>query len=1237
MKRPPRRFVSLGLFQLEERRLLSGPGLSGTWLGQDGHDLVGSSSVPGPDGVQDMHIAISGLPANRTVVFADVQGLGGGDWEYNGPFGPWAAALVRTAGSTSADLYLEPYQVETGRPFSVQFRYDDGTTDGFWVTGGTADPNLRMPDAALQVQWIGQDGHDLAGPGPAVGPDGIQDVHLALAHLSAGVGVSSVDVIGPNAEAWSYGTNLEGNANAELVPNASDPSQVDLYFDPLGNLAGQTLSVTIDYANGKTDSAQVVAGSTDPNLRMPAPPPVQATWEAVTAQWLGQDGLNLVAPGDVHVRLGGLPSGRTIVAASLSDVVGASWVYQPQAVSGFYADPYALPLGLKTVAGKTGQVDLSFPPARDETGTALTLRLQFSDGSTGLATFAGGFEDPGLRSPFPAATAVVAHPGDDLNALANHFGSVHLSAGTYNLSQPLVLNNPVTITADPGATLLFSQPSGSAPWTAAIKINRGHTSLLGFAVRFATPVNWNQNTNYGPAVIGTTDNFDPAVNDPRAGLLIANMNLQSPPASSAWEEAPRLIRVATATSGTIAGNILKGGTTEFLGGPWRIVNNVYQGTVPDTYSSAAFAGHNTHDLVLEGNTASPVGPSGKTWRFLVLTSSGASDLIANNTVTGIGPMDNDTVPSANATEIILTEDYQIHFEGAPAGLSADGRILQIPSPQGGAGRAGDVVAILAGPDAGQWVRITQVINPTTYVLERPLSPADSAISVTTGFVNETFQGNTVDARGSTTALDMYLAGNHFGTTITGNHLLGGAVGLLVSAAPTEQPVVWGWTHAPFLGATITDNTIEDAQQAINLMVEHSTAIKLNEGRVYLSATLSQNTVFWSDAFVTQRAQAGISATPLALTVGNAGAIDPGELVLVMQGNQQRGPAGFNPAGTMLVTAATINGNAEVDQETVLPTAPPAAPTGLSLADPIAPYQTSDGKLQFGAVLGAAGYEYRIGNNSTYTSIGNKISFVPAGLAPGFDVVYVRAFDDSGQRGPDARITFVVPTAHPFGVWAGQDGHDFVGPWPVAVPDGIQDIHIVLVNLPANRQISFIDIEGFGGGQWQYNGPWGPWQVHLVRALGSNTASIYFQPSQVETGRPFWILLRYADGSTDGFWVIGGQANPHLHMPAVPGSGAPQTQTPAPAKVAIAPPPTKTASVATPTVAAPSVAQPLVEDISAAPPNLFSFWNAAGQKRDQELAESANPHYHWARLVLARRVRPAQQAHTTSAHQKLKRS
>ena len=48
--------------------------------------------------IQDVHIALSGLPVGKAITFADVQGLGGGDWQYDGGWGPWSAALKGTPG-----------------------------------------------------------------------------------------------------------------------------------------------------------------------------------------------------------------------------------------------------------------------------------------------------------------------------------------------------------------------------------------------------------------------------------------------------------------------------------------------------------------------------------------------------------------------------------------------------------------------------------------------------------------------------------------------------------------------------------------------------------------------------------------------------------------------------------------------------------------------------------------------------------------------------------------------------------------------------------------------------------------------------------------------------------------------------------------------------------------------------------------------------------------------------------
>ena len=45
--------------------------------------------------------------------------------------------------------------------------------------------------ARFTARWVGQDGQDWTGAGPSVGPDGLQDVHIQLSDLPAGVAVKA--------------------------------------------------------------------------------------------------------------------------------------------------------------------------------------------------------------------------------------------------------------------------------------------------------------------------------------------------------------------------------------------------------------------------------------------------------------------------------------------------------------------------------------------------------------------------------------------------------------------------------------------------------------------------------------------------------------------------------------------------------------------------------------------------------------------------------------------------------------------------------------------------------------------------------------------------------------------------------------------------------------------------------------------------------------------------------------
>jgi hypothetical protein len=127
--------------------------------------------------------------------------------------------------------------------------------------------------------------------------------------------------------------------------------------------------------------------------------------------------------------------------------------------------------------------------------------------------------------------------------------------------------------------------------------------------------------------------------------------------------------------------------------------------MPGSFDYSAFACHYTHDYTLSDNRVHSEGPSGKNWRFLVMTQAGAADVVQDNDVHDIGPRDTDTIPNPNAPETLLTEAYRLHFEGKPSRISTDGRVLQIPMVMDAPVHTGEVVSVLDGPAAGRWFRV----------------------------------------------------------------------------------------------------------------------------------------------------------------------------------------------------------------------------------------------------------------------------------------------------------------------------------------------------------------------------------------------------------------------------------------------------------------------------------------------------------------------------------------------------
>jgi hypothetical protein len=186
-----------------------------------------------------------------------------------------------------------------------------------------------------------------------------------------------------------------------------------------------------------------------------------------------------------------------------------------------------------------------------------------------------------------------------------------------------------------------------------------------------------------------------------------------------------------------------------------------------------------------------------------------------------------------------------------------------------------------------------------------------------------------------------------------------------------------------------------------------------------------------------------------------------------------------------------------------------------------------GAARFDPPPDAAAYEYRVGSGP-FRPLPGAGTFRPAGLDFGPNDVTVRATDAAGNLGPEAAV--VVTLARPRGVWFGQQNReDLAGPWNNRTgPDGIADIRITLLDLPTDREITFVEINSHGAGRWQYGNPLNHhWQVALVRPLGAAYAHLYFQPFRVEIAKEYHVQLQFSDGTSSEFYMGGGRVDPRL--------------------------------------------------------------------------------------------------------------
>jgi len=895
--------------RLESRRLLTAVV---TCLGQDGHDLVGPDASQGPDGIQDLHLQLSGL--SGTVQQIVIEAPGGFEWATApDPTGAALAEYFPSSTPDQGDLYINP-QVKSdlavaggslplggstgsliglanGVSLSVAIDYQGQTSPDIAsvLVSGLVSPTDPMPLVASPADMVSRfqvtdQGQDGTGQAYETG-----FVHLVVTAPS-GVSFDSATfnqvvwgLSDPVGLAWDSTAATLGHNHvyATLRPNSANV--VDLYFAPERDEAP---------AGGSTSPTMLLRVALPGDDNVYVTPFIGADWDLSART----DAINAQAP----------PSPAPATEDQLrSDLMSTSPEYDT--------------------------IDL---PA--DTSIVITQPLEITHSVKIIGNNATLLFQQGSTAPWPAAAS----------------GAIYVDAPAYRNIQ-LELDD-FTIKFDMSSPIVWSNPAGAGPPYYDPENNPGGVSHAVIDTR-------DSNTNLNMTLLtlsGMTIDGPSAFDGSSFSSLQAQLQQEGDNTHEyVGEQAMDLITTNDDDSGTIAGSTFEGGSIEVYGGPWNITGNTVLGSTAGTYSPGAFGLHSSHDVLFEGNRVTQADPSAREFRLVGLAVSGFNDVIEGNSFGGgAGQIGDELGYSAitgqfvgiNDPEVILAEStYGVLFEGRPGAISGDGRLLVLPDLRASAFPGftgpGMVVSILAGvntagaPDmttAGQWFRVAQQVSLTSdntieLLMQDPLPAMPPGgyyvVEVTGGFVNNAFINNTLDMTGKSST-GIVLDGEDYGSRIVGNQFGGGTIydnvytgtaidlGAAIGSAPSGAgafPLPAGWTALPNLGAVIADNTVDDSLGGIIIGVQHGAnywgaqvGSTSETGRVFLTATVSSNTFEYDAQFLSSWAAASAAdgndpaqnSTPPTVTIGSGFSAEP------------PGPHGSPRFPWTVGNAITVNGN-----------------------------------------------------------------------------------------------------------------------------------------------------------------------------------------------------------------------------------------------------------------------------------------------------------------------------------------
>ena len=730
---------------LESRTLLA----SVTSLGQDGVDLVGPDASQGSDGIEDLHLSLSGLAG--TVEQIAVQAPGGFEWATApDPTGAAFAEYFPSSTPGDGDLYMNP-----------QIRSDLPAPRGTLPLGGSTGSLISLANGdtlTVTIDYQGQTSPDtvtavVSGLISATDPMPATPVPANLVNAFQVVNLGQ----GPNSLYYEQGfVHVVATATSGLTFAPATFNQVVWSMSDRAGLEWDSTAATLGhnhvYASLRSGTDNVVdlffppardeapsSGSTSPTMTLTALVPGVSTVYAT--DFAGSDW----NPAARATALNNQP------APSPSPTTEAGLVALLASTSPEY-DTIDLPANATIIMTQPLEITHSVAIFGNNS------TLLFQQGST---------------AAWPASAS----------------GAIYVNSPAYDNVQ-LTLSG-FTIAFGMNPPIRWNNPSGAGPALFDPENNPG-----GVEHAVIDTADSNTNLNLTALTLSNMHISGPPAFDSATFATISSLIGQDEGSGAVYSGEPAidLVRTNALDTGSIENSTFQGGSIDLSGGPWTIAGNSIKGSMAETYSAAAFALHSSHDVTIMDNQVTQSDPAGREFRLVVMAVSGYDNVIEGNTFAGgVGANGNEWtyLPASgefygiNDPEVILAESsYGVLFEGRPGAVSSDGRLLVLPDVRAqataGATGPGLVVSILeeVGPGgapeqglSGEWFRVGQQVslgpdNTLELLMEDPLPalPPNGyyVVEVTGGFVNNSITNNQINLAGKDSA-GVVLNGADYGT------------------------------------------------------------------------------------------------------------------------------------------------------------------------------------------------------------------------------------------------------------------------------------------------------------------------------------------------------------------------------------------------------------------------------------------------------------------------------------------